>query len=265
MSRTSAPAVCVEVRDQVAFLGLARPDNANTMNLDFGADFLAAALAIDRADVRAVVLYGQGRHFCFGGDLRGMIASGADVRAYLAELTTNLHAGMAHLAALDAPVIAAVGGTAAGAGLGLVLMADLVIAGRGAKFAPAYTGVGLTPDAGCTYLLPRIVGRRRATEMLLTNRVLGAEQALDWGLVNEVVDDAALEAAAAALAGRLAAGPRGAHGHIKRLLADSMPGYVAQMARESRTISVQAATPEGAEGISAFLDKRAPRFRELQP
>jgi methylmalonyl-CoA mutase cobalamin-binding subunit len=143
MNPSTAPSVLLEFQGRVAFLTLARPEHANTMNLDFGREFLAATMALERGGARAVVLSGQGRNFCFGGDLRGMSESGADVRAYLHELTTNLHAGMAQLAALDAPVIAAVNGTAAGAGLGLVLMADLVIAARSARFAPAYTGVGL--------------------------------------------------------------------------------------------------------------------------
>jgi 2-(1,2-epoxy-1,2-dihydrophenyl)acetyl-CoA isomerase len=182
------------------------------------------------------------------------------VTAYLTELTTNLHRGMAHLAAQAAPVIAAVNGSAAGGGLGLVLMADIVIAARSAKFAPAYTGVGLTPDAGCTYLLPRVIGPKRAMEMLLTNRVLDAALALEWGLINRIVDDEALHAAAADLAARLAAGPIGAFGVTKRLLAESQPGYVEHMAREGRAIGLQAATTEGAEGIGAFLAKRSPRF-----
>jgi 2-(1,2-epoxy-1,2-dihydrophenyl)acetyl-CoA isomerase len=260
MSPTTAPTVSVDFHDRIAFLTLARPDSGNTMNLEFGREFLAAALGIDASKARAVVLSGQGKNFCFGGDLRGMIASGGDVTAYLAELTTNLHRAMAHLATQGAPVIAAVNGSAAGGGLGLVLMADIVIAARNAKFAPAYTGVGLTPDAGCTFLLPRIIGARRATEMLLTNRVLDAAEALEWGLVNRVVEDGELAAAAAELAARLATGPAGAYGVVKRLLAESLPGYVEQMAREGRAISVQAATAEGAEGISAFLAKRAPRF-----
>ena len=257
---TSAPTVRLEIRERIAFLTMARPASANTMNLEFGREFLAAALAIDAGKARAVVLCGEGKNFCFGGDLRGMIASGSDVTAYLTELTTNLHRGMAHLAAQAAPVIAAVNGSAAGGGLGLVLMADIVIAARSARFASAYTGVGLTPDAGCTYLLPRVIGTRRAMEMLLTNRVLDAPQALEWGLVNAVVEEDELAASAAALAARLAGGPLGAFGTVKRLLAESQPGYVEQLAREGRAISVQAATAEGREGISAFLAKRPPRF-----
>jgi 2-(1,2-epoxy-1,2-dihydrophenyl)acetyl-CoA isomerase len=261
MSNTTAPTIRLDIRDSTAFLTLARPEASNTMNLQFGREFLAAAFAIEAAPtVRAVVLTGQGKNFCFGGDLKGMVASSSDVRAYLSELTTNLHAGMALLARLDAPVIAAVNGTAAGAGLGLVLAADLAIAARSAKFAPAYTGVGLTPDAGCTFLLPRAVGYKRAMELLLTNRVLDAQQALEWGLVNQIVEDESLAETAAALAARLAAGPVGAFGAVKRLLAEAQPGFEAQLARESRSIASRGMTAEGREGIGAFLEKRAPRF-----
>ena len=261
MSPTEAPTVHLDIRDHIAFLTLERPAAANTMNLQFGREFLAAAFAIEAAPaVRAVVLTGQGKNFCFGGALKGMVGSGADVGAYLSELTTTLHAGMALLARLDAPVIAAVNGTAAGAGLGLVLAADMAIAARSAKFAPAYTAVGLTPDAGCTFLLPRAVGHKRAMELLLTNRVLDAQQALEWGLVNQVVEDATLMETAGALAARLVAGARGAFGALKRLLAEAEPGFDTQLARESRSISARGNSAEGREGIAAFLEKRAPIF-----
>ena len=257
----TASTLHLEIRDSIAFLTFARPEAANTLNLQFGREFLAAAFAVEAAPVRAVVMTGQGKNFCFGGDLKGMVASGADVRAYLSELTTNLHAGMALLARLDAPVIAAVNGTAAGAGLGLVLAADLAVAARSAKFVPAYTAVGLTPDAACTFLLPRAVGYKRAMELFLTNRMLDAQQALDWGLVNQVVEDEKLTETASALAARLAAGPVGAFGAVKRLLAEAEPGLESQLGRESRSIAARGATSEGREGIAAFLEKRAPTFR----
>jgi 2-(1,2-epoxy-1,2-dihydrophenyl)acetyl-CoA isomerase len=260
MDSLSSPTVILEIRAEIAHLTLARPESANTMNLQFGREFLACAQAIGAARARAVILTGQGKNFCFGGDLKGMMASGADVQAFLSELTTHLHAGMAYLKSLDAPVIAAVNGTAAGAGLGLVLASDLVIAARSARFAPAYLGVGLTPDAGCTFLLPRAIGAKRALHMLLTNLVLDAPQALAWGLINEVVEDGELKGAAEALAVRLSTGPVGAYGKLKRLLGDSQAGFESQLARESRTISAQGATDEGQEGIAAFLEKRAPRF-----
>jgi 2-(1,2-epoxy-1,2-dihydrophenyl)acetyl-CoA isomerase len=261
MKETGAATVRLDIRDSVAFLTLSRPASANTMNLEFGREFLAAAFAIEAAGARAVVLTGEGKNFCFGGDLKGMVASGADVGAYLRELTTNLHAGMTLLARLDAPVIAAVNGTAAGAGLGLVLAADLAIAARSAKFVSAYTAVGLTPDAGCTFLLPRAVGYKRAMELFLTNRSLDAQQALDWGLVNQVVEDEKLTETAAALGAQLAAGPTGAYGAVKRLLADALAGFEVQLGRESRSISARGSLPEGREGIAAFLEKRAPQFR----
>jgi 2-(1,2-epoxy-1,2-dihydrophenyl)acetyl-CoA isomerase len=255
------PTVRLEIRDHVAYLTLARAHAANQMNLAFGREFLAAALAIGAAsEVRAVLLTGEGKNFCFGGDLKAMAAEAGGAGAYLTELTTNLHAGMAHLARLDAPLIAAVNGTAAGGGLGLVLAADLAIAARSAKFAPAYTAVGLSPDASCTFLLPRAVGYKRAMELLLTNRVLNAEQALDWGLINQVVEDEDLLPTAAALAARMALGPVGAFGAVKRLLADAQPGLETQLARESRSISARGMTEEGREGIAAFLEKRAPRY-----
>jgi 2-(1,2-epoxy-1,2-dihydrophenyl)acetyl-CoA isomerase len=263
MSHTpnAAPTIRVEIREHVAHMTLARADAANTMNLQFGREFLAAALSIQADErVRAVVLSGEGKNFSFGGDLRGMVASGGDLSAYLSELTTTLHAGLAHLVRMDAPVIAAVKGSSAGAGLGLVLAADLAVAGRSAKFTPAYTGVGLTPDAGCTFLLPRAVGYKRAMELLLTNRVLNAEEALDWGLINQIVDDDKVDETAAALASRLASGPTGAFGGVKRLLAEAEPGLETQLGRESRSIAARGAGSEGREGIAAFLEKRAPRF-----
>jgi 2-(1,2-epoxy-1,2-dihydrophenyl)acetyl-CoA isomerase len=261
MSDASSPAVRLEIREHVAHLTLMRADAANTMNLQFGREFVAAAHAIRKdSNVRAVLLQGEGKNFCFGGDLRGMMAAGGDVNAYLNELTTELHAGLMHLARANAPIVAAVQGSAAGAGLGLVLAADLAIAGKSAKFTAAYTAVGLTPDAGSTFLLPRAVGYKRAVEMLITNRVLDAQTALEWGLINQIVDDAQLAGTAAALAARLAAGPAGAYGTVKRLLAEAEPGREAQLAREGSTIAGRAATAEGREGIAAFLEKRTPKF-----
>lgn len=260
MSQDPAKTVRLEFRDRIAFLTLSRPEAGNTINLDLGEEFFAAALTVESAKARAVVVTGEGKNFCFGGDLKGMVATGTDVRAYLRELTARFHDGMICFARMDAPVIAAVNGAAAGAGLGLALAADITIAARSAKFAPAYTGVGLTPDAGSTFFLPRAIGYKRAIELFITNRVLDAQQALEWGLVNEVVDDDKLLSTAEGLAMRLAAGPVGAFGVIKRLMAESLPSFAAQLARESDAIASQSATPEGAEGIAAFLEKRPPRY-----
>ena len=256
-------AVMLDVRDRIAFVTFTRPEFANTINLQFGREFLSACTAIEASsDIRAAVLTGEGRHFCFGGDLQSMRTAGSDVHAYLTALTGDLHEGLLRLTRAKAPVIAAVNGTAAGAGLGIVLAADLAIAARSSKFIAAYTAVGLTPDAGCSFLLPRAVGCKRAMELFLNNRALGAEQALEWGLVNLVVDDDKVLAAATALAAQLAAGPVGAFGAVKRLLASSESGFEAQLAREGRCIAERASTAEGREGIAAFLGKRPPLFGE---
>src|SRR5579871_1418460 len=134
-------------------------------------DLLAAAMTCARnPTVRAVVITGAGAHFCFGGDLRAVPSRELSLDDHIRELTTYLHAAISHFVRMDAPVVAAVNGTAAGAGVGLVAMADLAVCGRGSKLSLAYTGVGLTPDGGTSFLLPRTIGIKRTLELLLLNR-----------------------------------------------------------------------------------------------
>ena len=167
----STPSVQVETRGAVALVTLNRPDSANTLNLETAMDLLAAAMTCARNPaVRAVVLTGAGRHFCLGGDLSAMASRGGGVDGYLRELTGYLHSAISHFVRMDAPVIAAVNGTAAGAGVGLVTMADLAVCGASSKFKLAYSGVGLTPDGGTSFLLPRTIGVKRTMELLLLDR-----------------------------------------------------------------------------------------------
>lgn len=251
-----------ELRGSVAWITLSRTEAGNAINLQFGRELLDAATRCRGTHgVRAVVVTGAGKPFSFGGDLGAMAMNEGRAReAYLRELTTDLHAAIVAFTRLDAPVIAAVNGTAAGGAMGLVAMADLALAAESAKFALAYSGVALTPDCGTSYFLPRLLGQRRALELALTNRVLSAAEALEWGLVNRVVPDAELVAEATALAERLAAGPLGALGHAKRLVR-STASLEAQLDDESHTIAAQSATEEASEGIAAFLEKRKPSFR----
>src|SRR5580698_242928 len=226
----SAPTVQVETRGAVALVTLNRKDSGNAINLQMAMDLLAAAMTCARnTAVRAVVLSGAGRNFCFGGDLRAMASRDDAGGDYIRELTTYLHAAISHFVRMDPPVIAAVNGTAAGAGVGLVAMADLALCARSSRFNLAYTHSGLTPDAGTTFLLPRVVGHKRAMELLLLNRALDAAEALEWGLVNEVIDDAGLLGRAVELAERLAHGPGSAFGVTKRLIAHSLGGLESQM------------------------------------
>jgi 2-(1,2-epoxy-1,2-dihydrophenyl)acetyl-CoA isomerase len=257
----STSSVQVETRGAVALVTLNRPDTANTINLEMGMDLLAAAMTCGRNPaVRAVVLTGAGRQFCFGGDLRAIAAKGAGSEGYLRELTGYLHSAISHFVRMDAPVIAAVNGTAAGAGVGLVTMADLAVCGESSRFNLAYTGVGMTPDGGTSFLLPRTIGIKRTMELMLLNRVLKSGEALEWGLVNAVVEDSQVLDEALRVAERLAAGPTQAFGRTKRLLAASLAGLESQMVLESETIASQSLTEQGTEGINAFLEKRKPDF-----
>ena len=162
---------------------------------------------------------------------------------------------------MDAPLIAAVNGSAGGAGMSLCLFADLVLAAESAKFTLAYTRAGLSPDGGSTYFLPRIVGLRRALELALTNRVLGAQEALDWGIVTKVVPDSELQAEAQALASQLASGATRAFGAARRLLHHSFAESLeTQMELEAQAIANQARTRDAREGIAAFIAKRKASF-----
>lgn len=257
----SAPLVEVASRGSVTVVTLNRPEVSNTLNLQMAMDLLAAAMTCGRnSSVRAVVLTGAGKHFCLGGDLRAMAAKGKAADAYVRELTVYLHEAISHFVRMDAPVIAAVNGTAAGAGVGLVGMADLAVCGTGSKFNLAYTGVGLTPDASTSFLLPRSVGAKRAMELLLLNRSISGEEAVTWGLANRVVPDAQVVDEAMKIGEQLAAGATRALGRTKRLIASSLGALESQMTLESETIAAAAGTEEGLEGISAFLEKRRPKF-----
>ena len=172
-----------------------------------------------------------------------------------------LHLTISRLVRMDAPLIVAVNGAAGGGGMSFVLGADLVIAAESAKFAMAYTRAGLSPDGGSTYFLPRIVGVRRALELALTNRVLNAREAYEWGLVTGVVADAELMTQAGALAAQLAAGATQAYGAAKRLLHHSFAESLeTQMELEAQAIAAQARGADAREGIAAFIAKRAPKF-----
>lgn len=251
-----------EVRDNVARITLNRPEAANSLNLALARDLMHAALQCDEDPaIRAVVITGAGRVFCAGGDLKSFVEQGDNLPYYMKEVTTYFHAAISRLTRMDAPVVAAVNGAAAGAGMSLTCACDLVVAGESARFTMAYTRAGLTPDGSSTYFLPRIVGLKRALDLTLTNRVLTAAEALEWGIVSRVVPDADLLAEAGALAAQLASGATKALGTAKRLLHS---GWVetleTQMEHETRAIAGMARTADGKEGIDAFLTKRAASF-----
>lgn len=252
--------------DGLARLTLARPDHGNAIDLQLAKDLNAVltAWSLDRR-VRAVLLTGEGPSFCVGGDLKDFAGHDDDRPLHLADITTYLHAAMSRLMRLDAPVVAAVQGNAAGAGMSLAAAADLVLAGASSRFVMAYTAIGLTPDGSGTWSLPRLVGLRRALELTLTNRRLGAEEAVALGIATRVVADDALADEALALGRSLAAGPTGALGAAKRLLRESVGRDLeAQLAVETESLAAAAGSADSREGIAAFLAKRPPEFRGLE-
>lgn len=254
--------VDVIIRDNVAHLTLNRPQAANGITVELARDLMYATLQCDEDPaVRAVVLAGAGRMFCGGGDLKAFATKGDELPHYLKEVTTYLHAAVSRLTRMDAPVIAAVHGSAAGAGMSLACAADFVLAADNAKFTMAYTRAGLTPDGSSTYFLSRVVGLRRALDLALTSRVLTAAEALALGIVTRVVPEASLLDEANALAASFATGPTKALGATKRLLHAGWMGTLeTQMELETRAIADVARGPDAREGIAAFAEKRMPNF-----
>src|ERR1041385_4102277 len=253
--------VLFEVRDNVAHVTLNRPQAGNALDLEMAKQLMAVALRSEAdQNVRAVLLKGAGKSFCAGGDVKVFLAQ-KDLPAYLREITSYLHLAISRFARLDAPVIAAVQGSSAGGGFSLAISCDLVIAAESATFLMAYTKIGMAPDGGSTYFLPRLVGLKRAMELALTNRVLSAREACEGGVVTEGVAPDNLTSRTEELGRSLAQGPTGAFGAAKRLLHGGWNQTLeTQMELESRAIAEAGGTADGQEGIRAFIEKRKAKF-----
>lgn len=251
-----------EVTEQVATITFNRPEAANAMSPLLAKELCDAALLVDDSkDIRALILTGAGKMFCAGGDLGEFVKAGDAARGLLMQMTADLHVGLSRLARSRVPVIAAVNGTAAGAGFSLVMACDLAIAADSAVFTMAYTAAGLSPDGSSTFYMPRKIGDRRTRELMLTNRLLKAPEAQEWGVVNSVVPAADLLGEAQKLAAKLAKGPTEAYGQVKSLLNSSFDQTLeSQMELEARAISGLAMTRDGQEGMNAFVEKRKPNF-----
>jgi len=250
----------ISIDEGIARICLIRPDAANTIDLVFAKEFQAAAEAcvVDRA--RVVLVTAVGRQFCGGGDLKSF-ADQADLGAHLEEVTRHLHAGIATLVEMDAPVVMAVQGAVAGAGLGLVCAADIVVAGEAATFVMAYTQLGLTPDGSSSWYLPQHVGLRRALDLTLTNRVLSADEALAWGVITRLVVDDQVLVEAEAIVELLAAGPTAAYGASARLLRSALGNTLEEHLRaETANLAQRARAADGLEGIRSFMERRSVNF-----
>lgn len=256
--------VRIESRGPVARLVLARPEVLNALNRPMLAQLIVALDDLrDRGEARVLVLSGEGRCFCSGADMSGgafdPTAPGYDAGEVLEHYYNPL---IERLSSLPIPVIASVHGAVAGAGCMLALAADFVIAARSAFFLQAFINVGLVPDAGSLWLLPRLVGRSRAMSMMMLGERIAAETAHQWGVVHAVVEDAEREAVTASLASRLAAGPTLAYGLIRRgVRAAAGLGLSDALALEREAQRTAGASADFAEGVAAFRGKRSASFR----
>ncbi|TGD70995.1 2-(1,2-epoxy-1,2-dihydrophenyl)acetyl-CoA isomerase [Mangrovimicrobium sediminis] len=253
--------VLTEVSDAVCRITLNDPRALNALCADMSAELLEAVTAVadPACGVRCLLLTGAGRAFCAGGSL-DLIAGAGDGSGL--SLGTHHHRVIRMLAELHCPVLTAVNGPAAGLGFSYALAGDMVVAARSAYFLGAFSNVGVSPDGGLSWLLPRLIGTARAREVLLLGQRLGAEQALDWGLVNRVYDDATFADEALALAQQLAAGPTRALGEMRRLLQRAwQQDLAAQLDEEERVQAELFGSADAREGARALVEKRSPRFR----
>lgn len=247
-----APGVEFKADGAVGRITLTRPEVSNAIDIPAAQAFGEAVALASSEEVRAVLLTGQGKRFCVGGDVASFAEAG-ELSVYIRDLATLLEAGLRRLSELDKPVVLAVQGVAAGAGLAFVLSSGVVVAARSATFVMAYAGIALTPDCGVSYLLPRAVGQQRALELALTGRRLMAQEAVEWGLITEVATDDGLMVRAAEIASELAAGPSGAYAGAKHLMRSSWDVDREVAARnEIDTIVRAARTAEAVRLIEKF-------------
>jgi 2-(1,2-epoxy-1,2-dihydrophenyl)acetyl-CoA isomerase len=263
-SLMSYETIQLDRRGAVCVLTLNRPDRLNALNVQVAKDFKAAVSEALERGARAIVLTGAGRAFCAGGDLREMqeiAKQDGRVEAFFDEPLRLLNEGILLIRQTPVPFIAAVNGVASGGGCNLALACDLVIAAESARFNQAFIKIGLTPDCGATFILPRLVGWKRATELLFTGDLIGAKEAAEIGMINSVVADDELMNKVMGMAERLAQAPTAAIAQIKRLLeASAVNDYGGQLDLERRTQIESGKTKDFVEGVSAFLEKRPPRF-----
>ena len=254
--------ITVDVSDKIATITLNRPERMNACSLDMAGE-INDALAGDMGDARCLIITGAGRGFCSGADLqaRGERSISGGEGSYVA-LTRHYNPLMINLARLNMPVITAVNGAAAGVGCSIGLCGDFVIAGKSGYFLQAFVNIGLVPDGGASWMLPRLIGKARATEMMMLGEKISAEKALDWGMIYKVVEDAELQAEARALATRLANGPTISYATMRKNILVAMENsYAEQLLAEAEGQRIAGNSADAMEGGLAFLEKRKPNFQ----
>jgi 2-(1,2-epoxy-1,2-dihydrophenyl)acetyl-CoA isomerase len=256
--------VTLDIDGTVAVLTLDHQEVMNAVSIDMLGGLGEALDEIDgkKAEVRCLVITGAGRAFCTGANLQGRDKPKPGRSNAGAALETAFHPLLRRLRNLHCPIVTAVNGPAAGAGMSFALMGDMILCARSAYFLQAFRRIGLVPDCGSTWLLPRLIGKARAIELSLLGEKLTAETALQWGLVNRVHDDATLMSEAMKLAHELANGPTVALSLIRKLYWDSSENsYEQQLNLEFESQRIAGASEDFKEGVSAFLEKRPAKFK----
>lgn len=250
-----------ELTDGLAVISFNRPELLNALNSQLKAEFLKALRMLNQphSAARALLITGEGRGFCAGADLAEGATDAVDMGA---SLTDTYHPFLTELANLNIPVVSAVNGVAAGAGMSIAISADIVLASRSAIFLQAFVNIGLVPDAGSTFILPRLIGLNRARAMMMLGEKVTADKALEWGMVYDVVDDDKLLETARAMAQKLANGPTVALNGIRTLMAQSLKNdYQQQLAAEAVVQRGAGRTADCIEGVTAFIQKRPANFK----
>ena len=240
-----------------------RPESYNALNEQMARELFEVAVKLSRDNsVRAVLLTGAGKAFHAGGDVKRFAAEGKNAPVFIDNLVSVFHSAMARLVRMPKPTVAAVNGVAAGAGFSLAMSCDLVLAHPGALFSTAYARIGASPDGGMSFHLVRQIGMRRAMELYLTNRVLNAEEALAWGVVNRILPAEGFMDAARKQALELANGPTLAYARAKELFLESLDTSMdTQLEREGARIVASAGTEDFQNGVKAFAEKRPATFK----
>lgn len=254
--------IAFECADDIARIILQAPERGNTLTLAAARAFARAVDAVLEQQPRAILLLAEGRMFCAGGDIGEFIAAGEGFEALIHAILTPLHPALQRLHESPVPVVAAINGSVAGAGIGLALCADFVLGAASMKLRTGYAAIGLSPDAGTAYHLARRVGSLRAQQWLMLSDPVDAQGCLQHGAIDMLLPDAELRPAAEALAARLARAAPGSLASIRALCA-GLPGrsLAEHLALEHHLLAERARGADAREGIQAFIDKRAPQFR----
>ncbi len=254
--------ITIDVSDHIATIKLNRPDRMNACSLEMAGE-INDALASELGDARCLIITGTGRGFCAGADLQatgGRSIVGGE-GSYIA-LTRHYNPLMMNLARLNVPIITAVNGAAAGIGCSIGLAGDFVLAGKSGYFLQAFVNIGLVPDGGASWMLPRLVGKARATEMMMLGEKISGEKAADWGLIYKCVEDDVLQAEARALALRLANGPTIAYATMRKNILTALENsYAEALLAEAEGQRIAGSTQDAREGGKAFLQKRKAEFK----